>query len=76
MPEIQPLKHQPVPVRCRFAMTAADAASSHEFCVFEFPGCEGCPKAMNVFKAVGSSDDPMKSMVWRGWIAGVSPFKS
>ena len=72
MPEIQRVQHQPVPVRCRFAMMAADAALSHEFCVFEFPGCEGCPKAMHALKAVGNSEDPMQSMIWRGWIAGAS----
>jgi len=51
-------------------MTAADADSSHEFCAFEFPGCEGCPNAMHFIKMVGSSEDPMKSMALSGWIAG------
>ena len=67
MPEIQSVQHPPVGVRCRFAMTAPDVDSSHEFCVFEFPGCEGCPKAMHVIKTVRSSEDPMKSMAWSGW---------
>ena len=53
-------------------MTEADAHSSHEFCVFEFPGCEGCPNAMRFIKMVGSSEDPMKSMVMSGWITGAS----
>jgi hypothetical protein len=57
-------------------MTAADAHLSHEFCAFELPGCEGCPKAMHVIKTVGSSEDPMKSMAWSGWIAGASRPKS
>jgi hypothetical protein len=57
-------------------MTAADVQSSREFCVFEFPGCEGCPKAMHLTKTVGSSEDPMKSMAWSGWIAGLPIAKS
>ena len=72
MPQTQRSQVQLVKLTCRFEMTAADAPSSHEFCVFEFPGCEGCPKAMHVIKAVGSSEDPIKSMAWRGWIAGAS----
>lgn len=72
MPEIQRSKVQPGNLKCRFEMTAADAASSHEFCVFEFPLCEGCPHALRGIKTVGSSEDPMKSTVWRGWINGFS----
>jgi len=60
---------QPTLVRCRFEMTAADAPPSGEFCVFEFPGCEGCPNALHAVKTVGSSEDPMKSKVLREWIA-------
>jgi hypothetical protein len=72
MPPISPVQHQPLSPRCRFDMTVADAGSSHEFCVFEFPGCEGCPKAMHVFETVGRLEDPMTSMAWSGWIAGAS----
>jgi hypothetical protein len=58
-------------------MTAADAPSSHEFCVFEFPGCEGCPKAQHTVRTVGSSEDPMKSEALRAWVAGApAPKKS
>lgn len=70
MPEVQLTQHRPVRVRCRFAMTAADAHSGYEYCVFEFPGCEGCPNAMHFIQTVGSSEDPMKSMALSGWIAG------
>ena len=42
-------------------MAVADAPSSHEFCVFEFPGCEGCSKAQHIVRTVESSEDPMKS---------------
>ena len=63
---------RPIHVRCRFEMTGADAPSSGEFCVFEFPGCEGCPNAQHAVKTVGSSKDPMKSKVLREWIARAS----
>jgi hypothetical protein len=72
MPNIQSSQIQPLKFRCRFQMTAADLRSSHEFCVFNFPGCEGCPKAQHVVRTVGSSEDPMKSVALRGWIAGAS----
>ena len=52
-------------------MTAADALSSHEFCVFEFPGCEGCPKAQHTVRMVVSSEDPMKSEALRAWVAAL-----
>jgi hypothetical protein len=70
--QIEPVQVQPVQLRCRFEMTAADAPLSHEFCVFDFPGCEGCPRALHLTKTVGSSEDPMKSKAWRGWIAHAS----
>jgi len=76
MPETQPAQHQSVSVLCRFAKTAADAHSGHEFCVFEFPECEGCPNAMHFIKTVESSEDPMKSMALSGWIAGLPTPKS
>jgi hypothetical protein len=66
MPQVQAM------VRCRFEMTAVDAPSSDEFCVYEFPGCEGCPKALHAVNAVGGSEDPMTSTVWRSWIARAS----
>jgi hypothetical protein len=53
-------------------MTAADAPSSGEFCVFEFPGCKGCPHALHAMNAAASSEDPFRSKVWRAWIARVS----
>jgi len=59
-------------VRCRFQMTATDVLSSDEFCVFEFPGCEGCPNALHAVKTLGSSEDPMKSKVLSAWIAHIS----
>ena len=53
-------------------MMAADAPSSHEFCVFDLPGCKGCPKAQHTVRSLGSSEDPMKSEVWHAWIARVA----
>ena len=76
MPHAQRSQVRPVKFRCRFEMTAADAPSSHELCMFGFPGCEGCPEAMHVIKMVGSSEDPMKSTALGGWIAGASRPKS
>jgi hypothetical protein len=70
MPQIQRSQVESVKLRCRFEMTAADAPSSDEFCAFEFPGCERCPKVLPTVRTVGSSEDPMKSTVWRGWING------
>jgi hypothetical protein len=63
---------RPILVRCRFEMTAADAPSGGEFCVFEFPSCEGCQNAQHAMKTLGSSEDPMKSKVLREWIAQAS----
>jgi len=40
MLQIQPSQIQPVELRCRFEMMAADAPSGHEFCVFDLPGCK------------------------------------
>jgi hypothetical protein len=64
---------EPIKLRCRFEMTAADAPSGHEFCVFDFPGCKGCPKALHKVQMVGSSEDPMKSEALRAWVARVFP---
>jgi len=53
-------------------MLATDAPSSYEFCVFDFPGREGCQAAPHSVRSVGVSEDPIKSRIWQGWIAGVS----
>jgi hypothetical protein len=66
--QIQPSQIQPVNFRCRFEMMAADAPSGHDFCVFDFPGCKGCPKAQHTVRTVGSSEDPMKSEALRAWL--------
>jgi hypothetical protein len=72
MPQTRCSQVQPVTLRCRFEMTAADALSSRGFCVFEFPGCEGCPQARHIVRAVGPSEDPMTSEALRAWVAGAS----
>ena len=72
MPQIQRSQVQPIKLRCRFEMPAADAPSSHEFCVFDFPGCKGCPKAQHAEQTLGSSEDPMKSEIWHAWVARAS----
>jgi hypothetical protein len=68
MLQIQPSQIQPVNFRCRFEMMAADAPSGNDFCVFDFPGCKGCPKAQHTVRTVGSSEDPMKSEALRAWL--------
>jgi hypothetical protein len=50
-------------------MTAADAPLIHEFCVFEFPGCSGCPNAFQKNGEAENPEDPMKSETLQGWIA-------
>jgi len=77
MPQIQAMPTQstsfdPVLVGCRFATAGTGMPSSDEFCVYEFPGCEGCPKASHAMQTMGDSEDPLKSTVWRGWIAGAT----
>ena len=67
----QAISVEPVLVRCRFAIAGSGMPSSDEFCVFEFPGCERCPKASHALQ-MGGSEDPLKSKVWRGWIAGAT----
>jgi hypothetical protein len=61
MLQIQPSQIQPVEFRCRFEMMAADAPSGHEFCVFDFPGCKGCPKAQHIVRTLGSGLRPVLS---------------
>jgi hypothetical protein len=72
MPKIQTSQIQSVSLKCRFEMAAADARLSHEFCVFDFPRCRGCPKAQHFVRTVGSSEDPMKSEALRGWTGRLS----
>ena len=77
MLQIQPSQIQPVNFRCRFEMMAADAPSGHDFRVFDFPGCKGCPKAQHTVRTVGSSEDPMKSEALRAWLRALpAPKKS
>ena len=63
-------------MRCRFETMAVDAPSGHEFCVFDFPGCKGCPKAQHTVRTVGNSEDPMKSGALRAWLCALPAPKS
>ena len=47
----------------------ADGETNDDLCAFEFPWCEGCPKAWNPKKQ--RNNDPVKCAVWDGWIKGV-----
>jgi hypothetical protein len=53
-------------------MTAADAPSSREFCVFDFPGWEACPNAQHTAQRMRGWEDPMKSEVWHAWSASIA----
>lgn len=58
------------PFSCQIA-SEPGVCAKNEFCAFEFPWCEGCPKAL-LGTPVARSDDPMKSAIWRGWINGLA----
>ena len=47
----------------------ADSETNDDLCAFEFPWCEGCPKASDPKKPL--NDDPVKVAIWDGWIKGV-----
>jgi hypothetical protein len=68
MSQIQITGACPAPFQCRFEITA-DEPRGREFCVFEFPGCEGCPNAPHTMKTVGNSEDPLKAAAWQAWLA-------
>jgi hypothetical protein len=61
-----------VPFRCRFDIASSDAGyvcgSQGEFCAFEFPGCEGCKFAVHAIRSVKAIEDPMRSVVWSGYV--------
>jgi hypothetical protein len=63
------------PFKCRFDKMSADETSGtscREFCLYEFPGCVGCPYAVREKPVLHSAEDPMKSAVLRDWIRGLS----
>lgn len=62
-----------VSVQCRLANVSGDVKSSlahFDFCVFEFPRCDGCPNGSGSVNAFETIDDPMKSGVLSGWLHG------
>ena len=69
--QLQLAQADPVRVRCRFEGTA-EAPAGGEFCVFEFPGCDGCPNSLHRTNTAASSEDPLKAAAWQGWLAHVS----
>jgi len=44
-----------------------------ELCAFEFLWCEGCPRSL--IGKVCAPEDPLKSIIWRGWINGIAGIK-
>lgn len=62
-------------VKCRLDKMSPDGTSGtscREFCLFEFPGCAGCPYAVRETPVSRSAEDPMASADIRGWIRGLS----
>jgi len=50
--------------------TVGECLPGEELCAFEFPWCEGCPRS-SIGKTI-VKEDPMKSIIWRGWINGIA----
>ena len=62
------------PAKCRLVIRSADGApgaACPEFCLDEFPRCDGCPYADRE-PIARSAEDPLKSVVLRGWIRGLA----
>jgi hypothetical protein len=63
------------PAKCRLDKRSADGTSGsscQDFCLYELPGCAGCPYADREPLISRSAEDPMKSVVLRGWIRGLA----
>ena len=61
------------PIQCRLMHVATDVKSGlgHiDFCTFELPRCDGCPNESGSVSTLKSVEDPMNSMVVRGWLHG------
>ncbi|QDM15489.1 hypothetical protein FNL55_05575 [Tardiphaga sp. vice352] len=61
------------PFACRIKSVVGECLPGEEFCAFEFPWCEGCPKSL--VEKVRALEDPIKSGIWHGWINGISTIK-
>lgn len=64
-----------LPLKRRYGEMSSDRrpdASCREFCRYDFPRCDGCPDAVRAEPICSSFEDPMQSMVVRGWIHGMS----
>ena len=62
------------PFKCRLDKMSGDGISGtscHEFCLYDFPGCAGCPHVVWEKPVMHLAEDPMKSAVLRGWIRGM-----
>ena len=61
-----------VPFRCRFDTVSSEAGivsgPQGELCAFEFPGCRGCKFAVRAIRSVEATEDPLLSMIWRGYV--------
>lgn len=61
---------QPVPAPFSCHSDFACDGVENEFCAFEFPWCEGCPKSL--LEKAGSLEDPLTSTVWLSWANGLA----
>jgi hypothetical protein len=53
----------------KFSVCGVDGATNGDLCAFEFPWCDGCPKACNPKEE--RNGDPVKVAIWYSWIKGV-----
>jgi len=62
-----------IPFTCRMKHATGQSGQclpGEELCAFEFLWCEGCPKSSALKARV--PEDPMQSIMWRGWISGIA----
>jgi hypothetical protein len=57
-------------VHCRLPNVSAGSNAGFDFCVFEFPGCGGCPSVSVPVRTFVSVEDPMRSKLLSGWLFG------
>jgi hypothetical protein len=61
------------PFTCRMKPAISQSGQclpGEEFCAFEFPWCKGCPKSSAQKARI--PEDPIKSIMWRSWISGMT----
>jgi hypothetical protein len=60
------------PFRCRFDTASSEAGivsgPQGGLCAFEVPGCRGCKFAVRANRSVETTEDPLLSMIWNGYV--------